>query len=434
MRGTLISITLGFFALLRLIQNLFSPRMSPAISNAFSHMHKDSVLTVENKDLNQKENGLQVGFTVEEMAARVEGLLKGIGLVGNFGPIVYAIAHGSSSANNPHHSAHDCGACSGRPGSVNARVFANMANRPSVRSILKTRGIDIPASTRFIGGLHDTAADQLDFYDVKDLDAENMKKHEDNLKMFDKALDLNAKERSRRFASINTKGSLKKVRKDILNRSVSMFEPRPELGHGTNTLCIIGNRQLTRGLFLDRRAFLNSYDYRTDPDGNLLIGVMRPIGLVCGGINLEYYFSRVDNYKLGAGTKLPHNVMGLIGVANSSDGDLRPGLPLQMIEVHDPVRLLIIVEHSPNMVLKAIQSTPEIYEWYINEWVHLIALDPVENKFYYFKDGAFSEYDPVHHEIEKAGDITQLLESAREMETNHIVDATRENLPVYTLN
>ena len=142
----------------------------------------------------------------------------------------------------------------------------------------------------------------------------------------------------------------------------------------------------------------------------------------------------MDNYKLGAGTKLPHNVMGLIGVANSSDGDLRPGLPLQMIEVHDPVRLLIIVEHSPNMVLKAVQSTPEIYEWYINEWVHLIALDPVENKFYYFKDGAFSEYDPVHHEIEKAGDITQLLESAREMETNHIVDATRENLPVYTLN
>jgi uncharacterized protein len=54
---------------------------------------------------------------------------------------------------------------------------------------------------------------------------------------------------------------------------------------------------------------------------------------------LEYYFSRVDNQKLGAGTKLPHNVMGLIGVANGIEGDLRPGLPLQMIEVHDPVKI-----------------------------------------------------------------------------------------------
>ena len=109
--------------------------------------------------------------------------------------------------------------------------------------------------------------------------------------------------------------------------------------------------------------------------------------MVCGGINLEYYFSRVDNIKMGAGTKLPHNVMGLFGVANSSDGDLRPGLPWQMIEVHDPVRLLVIVEHKPEIVLKAIQSSPEVFEWYKNEWVHIIALHPEEKQFYYFKNG-----------------------------------------------
>lgn len=108
---------------------------------------------------------------------------------------------------------------------------------------------------------------------------------------------------------------------------------------------------------------------------------MRPIGLVCGGINLEYYFSRVDNIKMGAGTKLPHNVMGLFGVANSSDGDLRPGLPWQMIEVHDPVRLLVIVEHNPDIVLKAIQSSPEVFEWYANEWVHIVSLHPEEKQF-----------------------------------------------------
>ena len=432
--GVLSSFTLGFYAGLKLIQNLFRPKMSPAISNAYAHMHKHSSLTIENKNPNEKEKGLQVGYTIDEMAARVEGLLRGIGLVDNFAPVVYAIAHGSSSANNPHHSAHDCGACSGRPGSVNARVFAHMANHSVVRSLLKEKGIDIPITTQFVGGMHDTAADMIDFYDEDQLTPVNAEYHKKNLIAFDKALDLNAKERSRRFASINTKSSLKKVRNDILKRSVSMFEPRPELGHGTNSLCIIGRREVTKNLFLDRRAFLNSYDYRTDQNGKLLTGVMRPIGLVCGGINLEYYFSRVDNYKLGAGTKLPHNVMGLIGVANSSDGDLRPGLPLQMIEVHDPVRLLIIVEHFPEMVLKAIQSAPEIYEWYINEWVHIIALQPETKEFFYFKEGQFRPYKPVVQQVDTVQDITGLIESAKEMDTNYIVDATKENLPVYLIN
>jgi uncharacterized protein YbcC (UPF0753/DUF2309 family) len=309
-----------------------------------------------------------------------------------------------------------------------------MANHTGVRARLEQEGIAIPATTRFIGGLHDTAADQIEFYDEDALAPEPMARHLQNKAAFEKALDRNAKERSRRFASINTGASLQSVRKAIKNRSVLMPEPRPELGHGTNTLCIIGRREMTKGLFLDRRAFLNSYDCRTDPEGALLTGLMRPIGPVCGGINLEYYFSRVDNYKLGAGTKLPHNVMGLFGVANSSDGDLRPGLPLQMIEVHDPVRLLVIVEHYPEVVLKTIQSAPEMYEWYINEWVHIISVHPDTQEFYYFQDGAFSIYKPLTESISSIVDVMELVEAAKEMETNNIVDATRENLPVYKIN
>ncbi len=434
--GFVLSIGFGFWAFLKKIQLLFRPKMSPAISNAYGHMDNLSSLTIENKGTDDIENGLQIGYTVDEMAARAEGFLRGIGLVKNFAPLVYFVAHGSSSANNPHHGAHDCGACSGRPGATNARVQSFILNHKKVREILAAKGIVIPDTTQFIGSMHDTAADVMGYYDEHILSAANAEAHRINLQHFETALNLNAKERSRRFASINTKQELEQVRKAIHSRSVSLFEPRPELGHGTNTLAIIGRRQTTKGLFLDRRAFLNSYDYTTDPDGTVLSAVMRPIGLVCGGINLEYYFSRVDNIKMGAGTKLPHNVMGLFGVANSSDGDLRPGLPWQMIEVHDPVRLLVIVEHQPAMVLKAIQSSPEVFEWYQNEWVHIVALHPTEQQFYYFKNGAFEKYEPITaaSEIQTIHNMEEFIEGAREMETNHIVHATEENLPVYLLD
>jgi uncharacterized protein len=429
--GFLSSIVFGFWSAFRLVKNLFFPHKSPAISNAFLHMNPDGKLTVENTDEKNIENNLQIGFTVDEMATRVASLLNGIALTQNFAPIVYVVAHGSSSANNPHHGAHDCGACSGRPGSVNARVFATMANNKKVREVLKNKGIVIPDTTQFVGALHDTAADEIEFYDVALLNELNGKRHIRNAQTFEDALDLNAKERSRRFASIDTKSPIKKVRKAIKERSVSLFEPRPELGHGTNTLCIVGKRNLTKGIFLDRRAFLNSYDYKTDLDGTFLTGIMKPLGPVCGGINLEYYFSRVDNYKLGAGTKLPHNVMGLFGVANSSDGDLRPGLPWQMIEVHDPVRLMIIVEHFPDVVLKVIQSVPEMYQWFNNEWVHLSVINPETDEVFYFKNEQFVLYKPMTNQIHFFKDVHTLLEDAKEMETNHIVHATQENLPIY---
>ncbi len=433
--GFFISLSLGAVAAFRLVQNIFSPKMSPAISDAFAHMNLNGQLHFENKSPDDKENGLQLGFTIDEMALRVENLLRGIGMIKDFAPIVYITAHGSSSANNPHHGAHDCGACSGRPGSVNARVFSAMANHPKVRAILAKNGLVIPDETQFVGALHDTASDEIAFYDESILSTNNAAYHIKNKEAFENALDLNAKERSRRFASIDTKQDIKKVRKAIRKRSVSLFEPRPELGHGTNALCFVGHRSLTKDLFLDRRAFMNSYDYKTDPTGKLLLGVMRPLPPVCGGINLEYYFSRMDNYKLGAGTKLPHNVVGLIGVANSSDGDLRPGLPLQMIEVHDPVRLMILVEHYPEVVLKTIQTEATLYEWFNNGWVQLVAIHPDTSEFYYFKNGEFTQYIPIGDKVKTFSDVNKFLEAAERMEmvTNHISHATKENLPIHII-
>lgn len=420
--GLLISQTLGFWSAFKLFINIFKPSIGPATSYSFRHMDKQSKLTIENANPEDREHGLQVGFTLAEMADRMEGLLKSTGQVNIQSPLVYMVGHGASSVNNTHYAGYDCGACSGRPGSVNARAISYMGNHPRVRELLKERNIQIGDHVQFIGALHDTTRDEIEFYDEDKLSKVNLDLHKKNKAIFKQALNLNAKERSRRFILTETKKEPEKVHEKVKLRSVSLFEPRPELNHATNTLCIVGRRYLTKELFLDRRAFLNSFDYKVDPEGKYLLNILKAAAPVCGGINLEYYFSRVDNYKLGAGTKLPHNVMGLIGVANGADGDLRPGLPLQMIEVHDPIRLMIIVEHFPEVLLQTIMKSPETYEWFINEWVHLVAIHPETKEIYRFSEGGFNPYKTLGSKIPVINDLNTFIES------------TEENLPVMMIH
>jgi len=431
-QGIISTFSIGLLAGVKMLLDLGRPKMQADIANAFAHMDPNGTLLIERKetDIEPREDGLQVGFLISEMVDIVESLLIGIGLVKDFSPLVYVVGHGSSSANNPHHAAHDCGACSGRPGSVNARVFAYMANHVQVRQALKERGLVIPDSTQFLSGMHDTASDEIMFFDEDILSKNNTLEHKKNQPTFENALDLNAKERARRFAAIPINKEIKQIREDIKKRSVSYFEPRPELGHGTNSLCHVGLRENIKGLFLDRRAFLQSYDYRKDPEGITLAQVLGPLPGVCGGISLEYYFSRMDVEKMGAGTKLPHNVTSLIGVTNSSDGDLRTGLPLQMTENHDPIRLMMMIEHKPEIIMKVIKASSAIYDWFDKGWLHLVAINPEDNNLYLFYKGAFKKYTPLK-EVLKTNDINKVIAEAKEMESNHILEATLENLDTY---
>jgi len=419
--GWILTHTMGFWSALKLALAILKPSMNTVAVSSGGHMRADSTLIIENIDGQVTEDGLSIGFSVDEMTNRLHALLMSIGLNQDFAPLIYVVGHGSSSSNNTHYAGYDCGACSGRPGSVNARVICHIGNHPIVRQQLKERGIELPESTQFVPVLHDTSRDEFTYYDLTVLSKRNLERHQVNTRLFDQALDFNATERSRRFVVMNSRKAVKKVHENVKLRSVSLFEPRPELNHATNTLCIVGRRSFSRGLFLDRRSFLNSFDYEVDPEGKYLLGILNAVAPVCGGINLEYYFSRVDNQKLGAGTKLPHNVMGLIGVANGIDGDLRTGLPSQMIEVHSPMRLLVIVEHFPEVVLKTIQLNPSTYEWFLNNWVNLVAFHPVEKQFYQFANGVFTHYDfPQEHLIH--------IDDAMKFVTNE-----SENLPVAEL-
>lgn len=406
--GWLLTHTYGLWSALKLALAIFKPALNKMAVRSIEHMQPDAQLSIT-FDGAYSSDGLQIGFTIEEMTRIVGSLLKSIGLQDNFAPLVYMIAHGSSSANNTHYAGYDCGACSGRPGSVNARAISFMANHPLVRLALQADGIHIPEHTHFVPLLHDTCRDEMIYYDLEQVPVSSLDQLEKDRNYFKAALEANATERARKFVTVDSSLEKPALHQRVKLRSVSLFEPRPELNHANNSLCIVGARSFSRDLFLDRRSFLNSYDYTQDPNGELLSGILNAVAPVCGGINLEYYFSKVDNQQLGAGTKLPHNVMGLIGVANGIDGDLRTGLPSQMIEVHDPYRLLVIVEQAPTIVKKAIERNPATYQWFQNEWIHLVAFEPQQEAFFVWSAGQFEPYEPLQKELPKVSDILNVI-------------------------
>ena len=322
-------------------------------------------------------------FTLDEMVHRVRTLLLSTGLSQRMAPLVVIMGHGSFSTNNPFRSAYDCGACGGRPGRMNPRVFAMMANRRDVREKLKELGCPIPDTTAFIGAFHNTCTDEVEYFDIENLTDASGKIYEKLQVDMETARARNALERCRRFDDTHV-STVRQAIAHVESRAHHIAQPRPEYGHATNAMCIVGRREMTKGLFLDRRAFLVSYDKSVDAECSVLRNLLRAVIPVCMGINLEYLFSAIDNQKYGAGTKLPHNVTSLLGLMTGYCSDLRTGLPAQMVEIHEPVRLLVVLEQEPEKVEQLLSGEPELSRIINNRWITLMAYSAERNQLYYY--------------------------------------------------
>ena len=376
-RGAVLMTAFGWLALIPLVLRV----VFPWLSSRWTRVQATSVSPVRTRlQLDRVEVappiGKHSGFEVSEMAAIVRRVLEDMGLRDRLSPLVLVIGHGSISLNNPHESAHDCGACGGGRGGANARAFAQMANHPRVRELLATEGLSIAGTTWFVGAQRNTCDNAVTFFDQDLIPAHCQPLFERAVEAIETARRREAHERCRRFDAVPRWYPPLAALAHVEGRAADLAQPRPEYGHATNAFCIIGRRARTRGLFLDRRAFLVSYDPLQDPDGIILGRITAAVVPVVAGINLEYYFSYVDSTGYGCGTKLPHNVTSLLGVMDGAQSDLRTGLPWQMVEIHEPSRLAMVVEGDPDRVRRVMQGNPNFERLVRNGWIWLACLDP----------------------------------------------------------
>jgi uncharacterized protein len=81
-------------------------------------------------------------------------------------------------------------------------------------------------------------------------------------------------------------------------------------------------------------------------------------------------------------------------VMEGAASDLRPGLSQQMIEIHEPLRVLFVIETTPQAMLAIMEQNPLIGRLCRNNWVQLAVFDGRTSGMQLFADGRFAPFKP----------------------------------------
>ena len=302
-----------------------------------------------------------------------ETVLRAMSLTTHFAKLVLLVGHGANVTNNPHASSLQCGACGGYSGEVNARLLAALLNDPEVRASLVAHGVEVPADTLFLPGLHDTTTDAVTLYSEDHPSSAH-------------AHDLTAARAWLAAAGRITRGerALRLPRGAgagrLTNRGRDWAEVRPEWALADCKAFIAAPRRRTAGKALAGRAFLHDYDWKSDQDFTVLELILTAPVVVASWISLQYYGSTVAPEVFGAGNKLLHNVIGGLGVVEGNGGLMRAGLPWQSIHdgeryVHEPLRLSVCIEAPREAMTWVLERHEGVRALFDNHWLHLFALD-----------------------------------------------------------
>jgi len=332
----------------------------------------------KNAESDREDNGLPLGLSDEAKLLYAQAAFQLMGWPSEVAPVVVFTGHGSQTVNNPYKAGLDCGACAGNPGGPNARALASICNDPAVRTGLREQGIEIPEDTVFLAAEHNTTTDEVTLFVDSDNPPVDPDVIDDLQQDLEEARAQAAEERAETFAPRTASSG----RRETQRRAADWAETRPEWGLAGNAGFIIGPRSLTQSLDLDGRCFLHSYDWSIDDDGTGLETIMTGPLVVGEWINMQYYFSTVDNAAYGSGSKTTQNVVGGIGIYQGNGGDLMSGLPLQSVRAtddrvfHRPLRLLAVVHAPVARVETIVDRHDQLRQLFDHEWVALSVIDP----------------------------------------------------------
>ena len=343
----------------------------------------------------------RIGYSLDEQVNYVHTALTMIGLTKTFSRFVLIVGHTGQTENNPYESALDCGACGGSSGLVNARVLAQMANKPLVRERLRARGIDIPDDAWFLPALHNTTTDAIELFDLDLLPPHHLVYLDRLRNGLLAASKLAAAERMPKLLPEARAIKPAQAWRLAHRLAVDWAQVRPEWGLSKNVYGIVGRRSLSECADLQGRPFLLSYDWRCDPKGRLLENLLAAPVVVGEWINLEYFFSTVNNARLGSGSKVYHNVAGRFGVMTGNLSDLRTGLPTQTVmregqPYHEPMRMIALIEAPLDFAARALQNVVKAKSLVLGGWIRAIVIDPTQGyKPFVFNNGQWEERPPL---------------------------------------